>query len=132
MTTIHSQETASTVELIRTALDEARELVKVEVALARNDLDAQWRRARTAAIAFAVAACACNAALTVVICAVALATQMPAAVSVLVALALFASSGAAAWIGFRAIPERLLGRTRARLETDVRELRQIGEHADGS
>jgi hypothetical protein len=132
MTTIHSQESASTVELIKTALDEARELVKVEVALAQNDLDAQWRRARTAAIAFVVAAGAGSAALAVVVCAVALATQVPVTVSVIAALALFASSGAAAWIGLRAIPEKLLGRTRARLETDVRELAQIGEHSDGS
>jgi hypothetical protein len=126
MVATRSQEDPSTAELLKEAVDEARELVRIEIALAKNDVASEWRRARSAAIALAIAACASGLGLAVAICAVALATRAPAAVAAIAALVLFATSGIAVAVAYGKRPTNVLGRTRERLESDVRELRHVG------
>jgi uncharacterized membrane protein YqjE len=112
----------STADLLREAIEEARELVRLEVALAQNEMAAELARAREAVLAFAVAASALTTALAVLLVAVALATGATIAVALGMAVALLLAAGVAGSTGYRKLPVALLRRTRARFGDDLRRL----------
>jgi hypothetical protein len=126
---IDSDRSTSTADLIKAAVDEARELVKLEMELAKNDVQSELSRIRAAAITFAVAAVALNVAVALGLFAVAVVSQAEVAVALIAAGLLFVIAGIAAYMGYRALPQRVLEKTRGRLESDVREL---GERAHES
>lgn len=128
----HAHAEPSTAELLRTALEEARELAKIELTLAKNDAQGEWRQARFAAIAVAVAAQAASVGLAMALFALALATGAAVAVSVIAGLLLLAVAGVALSVAYRRMPMSFLGRTRERIEVDVRELGRIGERSRAS
>jgi uncharacterized membrane protein YqjE len=117
-----SEELAAT-ELVQRSIDDSRELVRLELALAKDELLQDLRSARTAAILGGVA---------MVLSFMALAS-FTVAVGVLlgplvvggVGLALLIGAGTCGFIAFRRIPLTPMASTLRRLETDKRS---IAEH----
>jgi hypothetical protein len=110
--------------LVNEALGEARELIKLEVALAKDEVVREVTKARSAAIALAIAAVALNVAIAMALFAVAVASNATVPVAVGIASALFVTAGIAGARGLRGWPTVFLSRTRRRLEEDVRELKE--------
>ena len=115
---------ATATDLVKAALNEARELVELEVALARTEVESELTGVRSAAIAFAVATLASSVALSMVLFAVAFATHAEVAVSVAAAAVLGAIAGICAATGYRKMPTSILGRTRKRLGEGFRDLEE--------
>jgi hypothetical protein len=120
---------ASTAELLREVVDETRELVKLEVALARNDLEAELTRARSAAIALVVAVFASNLGLAMVLVAAVVASRAEVSVATGAASVLLVTAAVAGAAGYRKLSSSFLRRTRERIGEDVRKL---GERAHGA
>jgi uncharacterized membrane protein YqjE len=126
---IEPDKDASTADLVREALDEARELMKLEVALAKNDVRSDLARARWAAIAILTGAFALNVACAMALFALAAASHAEVMVAAGAAVVLLALAGGAGFVAYRAMPTRFLGHTRERLGEDIRAL---GERAHGA
>ena len=117
-------EDSSVIDLVRAAVDDARELVRLEVALARGEVAAELRAMGRAALGFALALAAAVVALTMFTVAVVTALSAPAW-SVAVASASFlVGAMIAAAAGYGALPKNPLEQTRARLETDLRQIKE--------
>jgi hypothetical protein len=125
---IEPDKDASTVDLVKDALDEVRELIKLEVALAKNEIESELTRVRNAAIAMAVAAFALNLAFTMVLVALAFATGSGEIFAFIAAACLFVGAIVGVAVGMKKMPLTFLGRTRKRLGED---LKQMESHAHG-
>ena len=110
----------STGELLRQTLDETKELVRLEVALAREDLRSELKRAKTAGILLGMERLAGLLSVTAVI--IALGNTVSAAL--IVAFLVVAEVAVFGFIGYRKLPKAPLQRTRERLTSDVRELKE--------
>lgn len=113
-----------TTDLIREALGQAREVVRLEVAVAREDLTSKLVAAKTSAIALAAAAVLALMALTLLLVAIALALSVPWLGAALIGAALLALASGLAAMGWRARPRRLLEKTKGRVETDIAEAKE--------
>jgi uncharacterized membrane protein YqjE len=117
-------EEASTADLFREALDEAKELVRVEIEIAKSEVELELARAKRAAIGLAIAL----AASVLVLCLLAMALVFGLGGTALAALAVAAVmlvvGGIAAWVGYSLLPKKPLERTRHRLKADVGHLRE--------
>jgi uncharacterized membrane protein YqjE len=111
-------------ELGRQALDETKELVRLEVALAREDLRSELQRAKTAAILFGIAAALVIVALALFDVAVVIALGNTVAAALGVAFLVVAEVAVLAFVGYRKLPKTPLQRTRERLTADIRELKE--------
>jgi len=113
-----------TAELIREALDETRQLVRVELALAKDELRTEVREAKESLIAFAVGGVLAIAALAVLLVALATAISSsawsPFAVG-MIALGLAVGAGV---LGWQLLPTKPLEKTRKRLQLDARMLQE--------
>lgn len=114
----------STRELLEEAIGEAKELVKLEVQLAKTEAKQELAQVKRAAIGFGIAL----ASTVLVLCLLAMALVLALGGTPLVALAVaggfLAVSGAAAFIGYSMLPKEPFGKTRHRLETDVNQLKE--------
>lgn len=117
-------EEASTAELVRGAMNEARELVRLEVALAKEEVKAELKQVQRAAIGFGVALACSLVVLCLLSVALVLALGGTAIVALLVALAFLAVGGLAALIGYGMLPKVPLEMTRNRFENDVNQLKE--------
>ena len=119
-----AMEEASTADLVREALDEAKELVRLEVELAKNEVTQEIAQAKVAGVAFGVGAA--FAVLTLCLLAVALVLALGG--TALVALACAGVSmliaGAGVFVGISKLPKDPLGETRRRVETDIKSLKE--------
>ncbi len=129
---IDSDNDASTADLVKQAVEEGRELLKLEVALAKREVESELTRLRSVAIAWAVAAWGLSVGSAMALYAVAVASGAEIAVAVAAAIALFAVAVVGGLMGYRTMPAKLLDRTRDRLGADLRDLRDVGERAHGS
>jgi hypothetical protein len=111
-----------TLALVREALDEGRELIKLEIALARKEAEAELALARRAAIGWAIAAFAVCTGASMALVAIAIATALPLLFTVIAAIVLFVVGGVVAIAAYRQTPREFLTRTRRRLEDDVHQL----------
>lgn len=121
-----SAESSPTPELLQRTLADLRELVQIEVSLAKHEAAAELRRAKTAAVsfvaAFVLAICAVNLGLFALF----LALGAPAILAGVTALGLAAgAAGLAAWARSQ-VPKSILADTRKRLADDINRLK---EHA---
>ena len=116
-------ETAGTGELVREALDDARELVRLEVALAREEFNEELGRAKRAAVGFGLAASLAIAGLAVVLAAIALATDTPWLVALVIGLGVLCLAAGAGLTAWKTLPQRPLAETKDRIEADVRQLK---------
>lgn len=117
-------EEASTAELVKEAMDEARELVRLEVALAKEEVKGELKQVQRAAIGFGIAAACSLVVLCLLSVALVLALGGTAIVALLVALAFLAVGGTAGFIAYEMLPKRPLETTRSRFENDVNLLKE--------
>jgi uncharacterized membrane protein YqjE len=117
-------EEASTADLFREALDEAKELVRVEIEIAKSEVEIEIARAKRAAIGIGVALAAGVLVLCLLAMALVFALGGTAVAALVIAGIMLLVGGAAAWIGYVLLPKRPLERTRERLKSDVGQLRE--------
>lgn len=115
---------ASTAELLREALDEAKELARIEVELARADVKKEIVRSKHAAIGFGAALVAGLMVLCLLGYALVMALGGTALVALVVAGCFLALAGIAAFIGYSLLPKKPLEATRSRLQLDVNQLKE--------
>jgi uncharacterized membrane protein YqjE len=111
--------------LLRQTIDETKELVRLEIALAREELQGDLRRLKTAAVLAAVAIVLALLTLGTLMVALVLSLGGTALSAVAVSVVLAVVCAATALAAYKNVPRVPLERTRARLASDVR---QIGEH----
>ncbi len=117
-------EEASTADLVREAMDEAKELVRLEVELAKEEVKEELVQAKHAAISFGIALGASVIVLCLLAMALVLALGGTAVVALCVAAGFMVIGGIAAWVGYGMVPKSPLGKTRHRLENDVNQLKE--------
>jgi len=111
-------------ELVREALDETRALVRLEVALAHEEVKAELAKAKVGAIAMGGATAAGVAGGTLCLVAIAAAFSAIWLAALILGLIVLLCAAAAALVGWRALPKRLMNETRDRLELQVKQLRE--------
>ena len=113
---------ASTAELVARLADEAKALVKTEVALAKSELRNEWKDELKMGLGFAAAAVAALVTLNLLFVALtlALAESLPAwAAALIVAAGTLVIGGVAGVIGWNYRVRRLLPRTQRTIEEDA-------------
>jgi hypothetical protein len=113
-----------TTDLVREALVEARELVRLEVALAREDVTSKLAAAKRSCIAFGVAAAAALMALTLFAVAIVLAVPVPWAGALVVGGALVILAAALSALGWGLRPKQVFDKTKGRLESGFEEAKE--------
>jgi uncharacterized membrane protein YqjE len=117
-------EQAPAAELIQHAVDETRELLALEVKLAKTELREEIRGVKTAAIGFGVAATLAIVSLSTMAFALILAIGATPGVALVVAGVLLLLGAIAAFIAYSALPKEPMEKTRRRLQTDVHQLKE--------
>jgi hypothetical protein len=118
------QEESTTGELIRDALDEAKELVKLEVELAKAEVMQEVAAAKKAAIGFAIGAVFGVISLSLFAMALVLALGGTALLALGVAFGALFLCAVGAGYGWSVLPRKPLPKTRRRVEGDVRQLKE--------
>jgi uncharacterized membrane protein YqjE len=114
-----------TAELFREAIDETRELARLEVELAKEELWTELRSAKLGGIALGAGAGAALSGVTMCFVAIAMAFSMEWLAALIIGGILLALAAALAIGGYVALPSRpLLEETRERVETDLKRLRE--------
>ncbi|MDO9019465.1 MAG: phage holin family protein [Deltaproteobacteria bacterium] len=111
-------------ELLRDALGDARELVKLEVELATDEVKKHAAEALRAAVAFGVAVAAAVVALALFAVALVLALGGTAAIAAAVGGGFVVVAGAAAAFGYSALPKRPMEATRSRVRSDMEMIKE--------
>jgi hypothetical protein len=117
-------EQKSTVALLKDALDETKELVRIEIELARADVKEEIRRSKHALIGFTLAACGGLIAICMASVALVLALGGTALAALLVAAGFLVAGAAAALVGYMRLPKPPLVYTRKRLEADIHQFKE--------
>jgi hypothetical protein len=115
---------APSARLIREAIDEARDLVRLEVALAREELGEDLGRAKGVAAAMSTAAVLGIAGFTMLVAAIALAAGGSWLVALLLGAGLLVVGAAVGVLGWRVMPTVALPTTRERVGSSLRGLRE--------
>ena len=123
-TEILVMENASTSEIVREAFDEAKKLVRIEVELAKTEVQKEILQAKKAAIGFGIAAGASLLCVSMLLVALVFAFGGTGWAALGIALALFIIAGIAALAGYSVLPKKPLEHTRHRLESDVEQLKE--------
>jgi hypothetical protein len=114
----------SSVRLVREAIDEARALVQLELALAREELQEELARAKGAVAAMGAAAALAVAGFAMLVDTIALASGKPWLAALLLGAGLLVVALGLGALGWRTIPHDPMHTTRARLESSVREFKE--------
>jgi hypothetical protein len=114
---------ASTADLVKKALEDAKELIKLEVALAKDELGAELTRVRSAAVGLVLAQSVLIVSLSMALSAIAFATGTFVAFAVGAALVLAVVAGISGLLGYRKVARPFLSLTRQRLGDDVHEVK---------
>jgi hypothetical protein len=112
-----------TTDLIREALDQTRELVRLEVAMAREEAKSELGRVKRAGLALAGAFATAVVAVSLLLVALALATDAPWWVALGVGGGLLMVAITLAVAGWKMVPRRPLANAQERLETDWTQLK---------
>ena len=115
---------APVADLMKSALDDMRELMRLEVELSMREARDDLRRLQHAAIGFGVAAGAALIALSLFAVALVLALGAKAYVAAAVGGALLTLALAATAVAFRALPRSPMEKSRARIATDVQQFKE--------
>ena len=116
--------TSSLPTLMRSAIAEARELARLEVALAKLEIRQEVAAAKKAGIGFGVGTVLAIAGVTLLLTAIALAFSSSWLPALLVGVITLVVGGLAGAVGYRAAPKQPLGETRRRATTEVRMLKE--------
>jgi uncharacterized membrane protein YqjE len=114
----------STPELLRQAIDESKELVRLELRLAQEELREDVRRMKGAGILLAIAVALFIVALAMFDVAVVIALGGTVTAALIVAFIVLGEVAILGFIGYRLLPKVPLERTRSRLANDVRALKE--------
>jgi len=117
-------EDASTADLVREAMDEARELVRLEIALGKEEVKEELAQVKHAAISLGIAAGASMIVLCLLAVALVLALGGTALAALGVAGGFVVVAGIAGYLGYGMLPKNPLEKTRFRLENDVNQLKE--------
>ncbi len=118
-------ESLPTAELLRQTLDETRQLARLEIKLAREELGEDLLQLKRAAILIGIAAVLGIVAIALLDVAVVIALGGTVGAALLIAGIVFAEVAIIGYVGYRYLPKTPLQRTRARLSAD---LQTIEEH----
>ena len=110
-------------DVAKQLLADAKELIVLEIELAKNEVADELLRAKHAAIAAAAAAGALLLCLMAALVALILALGGAPVHALIVALVLLLVAVGAGVYAYSALPKRLLGKTRDRLQDDARQLK---------
>jgi uncharacterized membrane protein YqjE len=113
-----------TSKLLRQTIDETKELVRLELALAREELSEDLQRLKVAAILGGVAIVLAMLTLSTLVVALVLAVGGTALGAVAVSVVLAAVCGVIALAAYKHVPRVPLERTRARLTSEVRQFEE--------
>jgi hypothetical protein len=114
-----------TAELFREAIDETRELARLEVELAKEELWTELRSAKVGAITMGAGAGAALSGVTVCLVAIAMAFHREWLAALIIGGILLVLAAALVLGGYAALPRRpLLGETKERLEADIKQLKE--------
>jgi uncharacterized membrane protein YqjE len=114
-----------TAELVREAIDETRELGRLEVQLAKEELLSELRQAKAGGITIGVGAAVALMGVTLFFVAIAMAFDKEAVAALAVGGMLLVLGALLALVGTRVLPGRpLLGETKERLQTDLKQLKE--------
>lgn len=113
-----------TVRLVREALDDARDLVRLELALARDEVSSELRQARSSVLAFCGSAAALVTAFALCMVAGALAFSIPWAAALTIAAILLIVGVGLGLAAYKTLPARPLAKTKERIERDLNQLRE--------
>jgi uncharacterized membrane protein YqjE len=117
-------EETSTVDLVKEAMDEAKELVRLEVALAKEEVKEELQHVKHAAIGFGIAAAASVLVLCLLAVALVLALGGTPVAALAVAGGMLLIGALAAWVAYGMLPKKPLEKTRHRLESDMNQLKE--------
>jgi hypothetical protein len=117
---------AATADLVRDAVTDARRLVEVEVALAKDEVRKEILATKSAGVTLGAGAVAAVLALAVLLVALATAIEPGPTGLLLTGAILLLGSGAAIAAGIKMLPKKLLPVTVRRVEEDIRTVK---EHA---
>ncbi len=115
---------APTAALVREAIAETRELVKLEIVLAKDEILAEVEQARRGAMALGAAAALAVGGLALLVIALVQALAAGALLSLLLGASLLLLAGVAAYRGWRRVPRHPLDRTRRRLSADLTSFKE--------
>jgi Putative Actinobacterial Holin-X, holin superfamily III len=118
------EDTLPTATLVREAIDDARRLVRLEVALAKNELRRELRSARGAGVAFGMSAVVAVMGVTLLFVAIALAFAPGPIPALIVGGILLFVAGCMALVGLGLLPKQPLVETRHRIESNVRSVKE--------
>lgn len=119
-----SPEDEPTERLLREAFEGTRDLVRLEVALAREEARIELARAKTSAALLGAAAGAAVAAITMFLVSIALASSMMWLTALIIAFLLSCLVGALGYAGYKALPTRPMARTKERIESEMAEFKE--------
>jgi hypothetical protein len=114
----------SSAELLREAMDEARELIRLEVALAKDEVKREAVATKNAGIAFGIGGGVLLVGVTLLFVALALAIFPGPIPSLVLGLVLVAAAALACVAGMKLLPKRPLAETRRRIESDVERVKE--------
>ena len=122
----HETETRQepTAELFREAVDETRELVRLEVELAKEELREELGRAKIGAIGLGAGAGLALSGVTMWFVTIAMAFRMEWLAALILGGILLVVAGIVAFGGYSALPKRPLEQTKERIETDLKQLKE--------
>ncbi|HEX8795668.1 MAG TPA: phage holin family protein [Polyangiaceae bacterium] len=118
------QEHEATAELFREAVDETRELVRLEVELAKEELRSELSQAKMGAIALGAGGALALSGITMFFVCIAMAFRMEWLAALILGGILLVVAGVLALGGFKALPRRPLEQTKERIETDLKQLKE--------
>ena len=116
----------STADLVKEAVDEAKQLVRIEAELAKEEVKKEAKQAEGAGIAFGVGLAFASVCLSLLGVAIVIAAGGTVVAALVVAGCALVLAGFAAGVGYMLVPKKPLEHTVQRAETD---LRQLKEHA---
>jgi uncharacterized membrane protein YqjE len=114
----------STPELVRQTMEETKELVRIEVSLAREELRDDVLQLKTVAIVGSVALVAALLTLSTLVLTIVFALGGTVLVALIATAVLALASGVMAAIAYKQFPKVPLERTRARLKSDINQLKE--------
>ena len=117
-------EEASVADLVRDAIGDARELIRVEVELARQELKKEAASVQRAAVGFGVALAAGIVALALFAVALVFALGGTAVAAAGVGAAFVLVAAIAAGLAYGALPKSPFEQTRARVQADVQQIKE--------
>ena len=115
---------ASTGDLVNEALNEARDLVRIEIKLAKDEMKKQLREAEGAALFFGAAGLFALVCLNLLAVAIVCAFGATAVAAILTAACFLVVSGFAALVGYWFLPKKALPKATEEAKQDVQQLKE--------